>query len=54
MIPDLGLNPDGSWSKSGDSGSVVVNQANEIVAQHWGGDNNGRAMQRIFPRSRLP
>lgn len=48
MIPGLGLNPDGSWSKSGDSGSVVVNQANEIVAQHWGGDNNGRGYATDF------
>jgi hypothetical protein len=48
MIPDLGLNPDGIWSNSGDSGSVVVNQANEIVAQHWGGDNNGRGYATDF------
>ncbi|MFI9809542.1 hypothetical protein ACIHEJ_35330 [Streptomyces sp. NPDC052301] len=38
MIPDLGLNPQGVWSRSGDSGSVVVNESNEIVALHWGGD----------------
>lgn len=38
MIPDLGLNPEGVWSRSGDSGSVVVNEGNEIVALHWGGD----------------
>ncbi|MEV5936509.1 hypothetical protein AB0L56_28225 [Streptomyces sp. NPDC052079] len=38
MIPDLGLNPEGVWSRSGDSGSVVVNESNEIVALHWGGD----------------
>ncbi|MFI0507523.1 hypothetical protein ACH3WN_32530 [Streptomyces albogriseolus] len=37
MIPDLGLNPEGVWSRSGDSGSVVVNESNEIVALHWGG-----------------
>ncbi|MFE1257397.1 hypothetical protein [Streptomyces fungicidicus] len=38
MIPDLGLNPQGVWSRSGDSGSVVVNEDDEIVALHWGGD----------------
>ncbi|MET4924719.1 hypothetical protein P3L51_20575 [Streptomyces sp. PSRA5] len=38
MIPDLGLNPEGVWSRSGDSGSVVVNESDEIVALHWGGD----------------
>ena len=38
MIPDLGLNPLGVWSRGGDSGSVVVNNSNEIVALHWGGD----------------
>lgn len=38
IIPDLGLNPEGVWSRSGDSGSVVVNESNEIVALHWGGD----------------
>lgn len=38
MIPDLGLNPFGVWSRGGDSGSVVVNNSTEIVALHWGGD----------------
>ncbi|GGW96470.1 hypothetical protein GCM10010297_17940 [Streptomyces malachitofuscus] len=37
-IPDLGLNPEGVWSRGGDSGSVVVNEGKEIVALHWGGD----------------
>lgn len=38
MIPDFGQNPDGVWSCSGNSGWVVVNESNEIVALHWGGD----------------
>lgn len=38
MIPDLGLNPEGVWSRSGDSGSVVVDENNQIVALHWGDD----------------
>ncbi|MFE3651834.1 MULTISPECIES: hypothetical protein [unclassified Streptomyces] len=38
MLPDLGLNPCGVWSRHGDSGSVVVNDANEIVALHFAGD----------------
>jgi hypothetical protein len=38
IIPDLGQNPLGVWSRGGDSGSVVVNNSNEIVALHWGGD----------------
>jgi hypothetical protein len=48
LIPDLGLNPLGIWSDSGDSGSVVLNSANEIVAQHWGGDGNGRGYASDF------
>jgi hypothetical protein len=40
MIPDLGLNPLGVWSRGGDSGSVVVNANTEIVALHWGGYHN--------------
>lgn len=38
IIPDLGQNPLGVWSRGGDSGSVVVNNSNEIVALHWGGN----------------
>ncbi|MFE6690633.1 hypothetical protein ACFVFQ_29710 [Streptomyces sp. NPDC057743] len=38
MLPDLSLNPCGVWSRHGDSGSVVVNDANEIVALHFAGD----------------
>lgn len=33
--------PDGVWSAPGDSGAVVVNWANEVVAMHWGGDGAG-------------
>ncbi|MGW5136781.1 hypothetical protein [Streptomyces sp. NPDC004135] len=43
IIPDLGLNPEGVWSASGDSVSVVVNESNEIVARHWGGGVRGYA-----------
>jgi hypothetical protein len=38
VIPDPDLNPDGIWSNSGDSGSVVVNEANEIIGLHHAGD----------------
>lgn len=48
MIPDLGLNPLGIWSDSGDSGSVIVNQSDEIIALHWGGDGNGRGYATDF------
>jgi hypothetical protein len=48
IIPDISLNPDGIWSDRGDSGSVVLNQANEIIALHWGGDNNGRGYASDF------
>ena len=33
--------PDGIWSAPGDSGAVVVNLANDVVAMHWGGDGAG-------------
>lgn len=36
MSQGPGLNPLGVWSDHGDSGSVVVNANNEIVALHWG------------------
>ncbi|MFF4605153.1 hypothetical protein ACFY12_20770 [Streptomyces sp. NPDC001339] len=43
-LPDLGLNPCGRWSRDGDSGAVVVNENNEIVALHFAGDGvNGYA-----------
>lgn len=32
------LNPEGVWSRSGESGSAVVNERNKIVALHSGGD----------------
>jgi len=40
VIADPNLNPDGIWSNSGDSGSVVVNDANEIIGLHYAGDAN--------------
>ncbi|MET7642450.1 hypothetical protein ABZS83_02110 [Streptomyces sp. NPDC005426] len=32
------LNQEGMWSRSGESGSAVVNERNKIVALHLGGD----------------
>lgn len=37
VIPDVSLNPDGVFALPGDSGSVVVNNANEIVGLLHGG-----------------
>jgi hypothetical protein len=34
---DIARTPTGVWSKRGDSGSVVLNMADEVVALHWGG-----------------
>jgi hypothetical protein len=48
LIPDVSLNPLGVWSRGGDSGSVVVNDNNEIVALHWGGDANSRGYASDF------
>jgi hypothetical protein len=39
IIPDVSLNPDGLFALGGDSGSVVVNDANEIVGLLHGGGN---------------
>lgn len=38
VLADPNLNPGGLWSDSGDSGSVVVNEANEIIGLHHAGD----------------
>ncbi|WP_062352848.1 hypothetical protein [Herbidospora yilanensis] len=38
VLDDPDLNPDGIWSNSGDSGSVVVNEADEIIGLHHAGD----------------
>ncbi len=48
LIPDNSLNPLGVWSRGGDSGSVIINDNNEIVALHWGGDANSRGYASDF------